>query len=82
MFSSILYYHNFGHNHHPAFYFKTGRFEDWILSPSSCGTFQYWTNRMSTSLCPETETSSLYWFHLSRFQLKTETESSLRNAFF
>jgi hypothetical protein len=26
--------------------------------------------------CPETETSSLYWAHVSRFHLKMETESS------
>jgi hypothetical protein len=31
-------------------------------------------------LDPETETSSLYCYHSSRFHLKTETESSLRNV--
>jgi hypothetical protein len=29
---------------------------------------------------PVTEISSFYWVHLSRFYLKTETESSLRNV--
>jgi hypothetical protein len=31
---------------------------------------------------PETETSSIYWVHPSRFNLKTETESSVRNLSF
>jgi hypothetical protein len=30
----------------------------------------------------ETETSSFFWAYLSRFHLKTETESSLRNVLF
>jgi hypothetical protein len=30
--------------------------------------------------CPETGTSSVDWAQLSRFHLKTETESSLRNV--
>jgi hypothetical protein len=32
--------------------------------------------------CPEIGTSSIDWVQLSRFHLKTETESSLRNAVF
>jgi hypothetical protein len=32
--------------------------------------------------CPETGTSSIDWAQMSRFFLKTETESSLRNAVF
>jgi hypothetical protein len=32
--------------------------------------------------CPETETIPFYWTQLSRFHLKTETESSLRNVVF
>jgi hypothetical protein len=31
---------------------------------------------------PETETNSIYWAEQSRFHLKTETESSLRNIMF
>jgi hypothetical protein len=31
---------------------------------------------------PETENSSLHWAHLSRFRLKTETESSPLNVMF
>jgi hypothetical protein len=27
--------------------------------------------------CPDTETSSIYWVHLSRVHLTTETESTL-----
>jgi hypothetical protein len=50
--------------------FKTQRFEDWILSLSSGGTY------------PETETSSIDWNQLSRFHLKTETECSLQNLVF
>jgi hypothetical protein len=30
--------------------------------------------------CPETGTSSIDWAELSRFHLKTEIESSLRNV--
>jgi hypothetical protein len=30
----------------------------------------------------ETDTNFIYWVPLSRFRLKTETESSLRNAVF
>jgi hypothetical protein len=32
--------------------------------------------------CPETETGFFYWAYLSRFHLKAETESSLRNVVF
>jgi hypothetical protein len=48
-------------------------FEDFILSPSSAGTY---------SGGPVTETRSICWAQLSKFHLKTETESSLRNVLF
>jgi hypothetical protein len=53
------------------FIFKTQRFGDWILSPSSDKTAG-----------PEIGTSSIDWAQLSRFYLKTEIESSLRNVVF
>jgi hypothetical protein len=46
------------------------RFGDWIMSPSSGGTYSG----------PEIGTSSIDWAQLSRCHLKTETESSLRNV--
>jgi hypothetical protein len=49
-------------------FFKTQRFGDWILSPSSGETYS--------------GTSSVDWAQMSRFYLKTETESSLRNVVF
>jgi hypothetical protein len=58
-------------SHHPVFYLKTQHYRDWNLSPSSEGTYSDKPNRKS-------ETSSLYWAHLSRFHLKTATNSSLR----
>jgi hypothetical protein len=33
-------------------------------------------------LSPETESSSIYWTQLSRYHLKTETRSNLRNILF
>jgi hypothetical protein len=47
---------------------KTKLFGDWILSPSSGKT--------------EIGASPIYWIQLSRFYLRTETESSLRNVVF
>jgi hypothetical protein len=43
----------------------------WLIHPSWC-----WYR------CPETGTSSIDWGQLSRFHLKTETESSLQNDVF
>jgi hypothetical protein len=65
------------------FFYLKQRFGDWILSPSSdIGKF-----RKSESVkiqlaktCLEVGTSSIDWTQLSRFHLKTETESSLRNV--
>jgi hypothetical protein len=37
---------------------------------------------MALSICPEIGTSSIDWAQLSKFYLKTETESSLRNVVF
>jgi hypothetical protein len=34
---------------------------------------------LSWRLCPERRNSSIVWAQLSRFHLKTETESNLRN---
>jgi hypothetical protein len=48
-------YHNFGH--YPVFYLKTLCFGQWIVSPSSGGTYSDGPNG------PETETSSFYWAH-------------------
>jgi hypothetical protein len=50
------------------FLFKTQRFGDWILSPSSGGTYL--------------GTSYINWAQLSRFHLKTKTEYSPRNVVF
>jgi hypothetical protein len=54
---------------HSVFYLKIQRFGDWIFSSSPRGTYS-------------AETSSFYWDQLSRFQLKLETEYSLRNIVF
>jgi hypothetical protein len=61
-------YHNSGNYLTPCLLFKTRRFGDWNLSPSSSGTYS--------------ETISIYWVQLCTLHLKTETESSLRNAVF
>jgi hypothetical protein len=48
---------------------------DWILSPPSGKTY-------SVGPKPEKGTSSIDWAQLSKFYLKAETESSLRNVVF
>jgi hypothetical protein len=45
-----------------------------------CGVLGLYTPFWCWYKCPETETSSIDWVQLSRFYLKTETESSLRNV--
>jgi hypothetical protein len=40
-------YYVSGHNPSPCFLFKTERFEDWILSPSSGGTYSVGPNQWS-----------------------------------
>jgi hypothetical protein len=77
-------YHNSGYYLSPIFYLKSRRFGDWSLSPSSGGTSSDGPNRKSDSLSPYllAETSSFYLVYLSKFYLKTETESSLRNVVF
>jgi hypothetical protein len=70
-------YHNY-HNsrHYPSFciLFKTQRFGDRILSPSSSGTYSVGHIRS------ETWTSSIYWTQLYRLHIKTETGTRLRNV--
>jgi hypothetical protein len=58
------------------FLFKTQRYRDWILTPFSGKTYSV------GHLSPEIETTSSDWAQLSKFYLKTETESSLRNVVF
>jgi hypothetical protein len=60
-------YHNSAHFSMSSLLFKTWRFRDSILSPSSGSSYSVWPNRISRSLSPD---------------LKTETESSLRNVAF
>jgi hypothetical protein len=55
----------------PCLYYKTHRFIDWILSPSSGKTY---------IIGPEIGTSFIDWAQLSRFHLKTETESSFQKV--
>jgi hypothetical protein len=62
--------------HHPVLCLKTQRFGDWILTPSSGGTYSDGPNRKSWSL------STDLLAHLNRPHLKTEIESSLRNVVF
>jgi hypothetical protein len=50
-------------------FFKTRRFGDWILSPALVSD-------------PEIGTRSIDWAQQSRFYLRTETESGLRNVVF
>jgi hypothetical protein len=60
----------------PCLYFKTRRFGDWIISPSSGETYSV------ELLYPEIGISSIDLAQLSRFYLKTETESNIRNIVF
>jgi hypothetical protein len=45
-----------------------------------CAVLGLYTPSWCLHRCPEIGTSSTDWAQLSRFYLKTETESSLRNA--
>jgi hypothetical protein len=62
-----------------CFYLKTPCFGDWILS-----LFQIKPAKLDTidGASQEAGTSSIDWAQQSRFYLKTETESSLRNVLF
>jgi hypothetical protein len=67
---TVVYQNNYcvsGHYHRPVFLFKTHK----VSETEFCCCW-----------CPEIGTSSIDWAQLSRFHLKTETESSLRNAVF
>jgi hypothetical protein len=70
----VYYYKYYVFGYYPSScpFKKTQRFGDWILSPSSGKTYSG----------PEIGASSIYWIQLSRFYLRTETESSLRNVVF
>jgi hypothetical protein len=50
--------------------------------PGRTGGLRVGHNVTRTCLCPETETNSVYWAHLSRFHLKTEIDSSLGGIVF
>jgi hypothetical protein len=54
---------------------KTECFGDWILSPPSGKTYSFGPN-------PKIGAGCIDWFQLSRFYLKTETESGLWNVVF
>jgi hypothetical protein len=61
--------------------FKTKSFGNSNLSPdisNNTNLESYWC----CLWCRDTENNSIYWSHMSRFHLKTGTESSLRNAMF
>jgi hypothetical protein len=47
-----------------------------------CVVFGFYTPSWCWHRCPEMGTSSIDWAQLSRFYLKTETESNLRSAVF
>jgi hypothetical protein len=57
-------------------------FNNSYLSLMGCAMFGLYTPAWGWYRCPEIETSSIDWAQLSRFYLKTETESSLRNVLF
>jgi hypothetical protein len=65
--------------HHTVFIW-TQHFGNWILSPSSGGTWAKLTELVP--VVRRQELSSVDWAQLSRYHLKTETESSLRNVLF
>jgi hypothetical protein len=52
------------------------------VKPTQLGPINKVSPYLSLSLGPEIGTSSIDWTQLSRFYLKTETESSLQNAVF
>jgi hypothetical protein len=58
---------------------KTRRFGDWILSPSSDGTYSVGPNRSGER---ERENISMYWAELNIYHLKTEKEFLLRKLVF
>jgi hypothetical protein len=47
-------YHNFGHMLRPVFYLKLRHFGNWILFPSSAGTYLDVPNKRSYSIYPDT----------------------------
>jgi hypothetical protein len=70
----IYKYHVVGHYPSCCLFFKTQRVGGWTLPLSSGSPY--------LRSGPEIGTSSIDWAQLSRFYLKTETESSLRNVVF
>jgi hypothetical protein len=61
----------------PVFYLGTQRFGDWVMSPPSRGTYS-----VGPRIVSRRQASSMHLTQLSRFYLKKETESSLRNVLF
>jgi hypothetical protein len=59
--------------HHPVFYLKQD-----VSETGFCLHLQVDRSQLGS----ETEVSTIYWSQLSRFHLKTETKSSLRNVVF
>jgi hypothetical protein len=60
-FHNYLYwynYHSSGHYPSSCLLFKTQHFRDWILSPSSGGTYSVGPNRQSYSLSPDTSSNT------------------------
>jgi hypothetical protein len=47
-----------------------------------CAAFGLYTQSRGLHRCPQIGTSTIDWAQLSRFYLKTETESSLQNVVF